>query len=75
MPAEKQFDARKEILRLLLERVASERHPSGATLNMIEGLLAAPDDKEMYARLLMDKIETSRYPSIDMLNRLMRQAA
>jgi hypothetical protein len=75
MAQEKRFDARQEILRLLMQKVGSERHPSGATLNMIETLLAAPDDKELYARMLMDKIETSRYPSIDMLNRLLRQAA
>lgn len=75
MAQDNRLDIRMEILRLLLEKVASERHPSGTMLNLIEQLLRTPDDVELYARILMNKIESDRHPSIDMMNRLLAQAA
>jgi hypothetical protein len=75
MARDDRFDLRGEILRLLLVKVARDRHPSGAMLNQIEQLLRTPDDVERYARVLMDKIEGERHPSIDMLNRVLAQAA
>jgi hypothetical protein len=74
MAQDDRFDARREILRVLMQKVARDRHPSGAMLNQIERLLRTPDDVEMYVRTLMDKIETERNPSIDMLNRVLAQA-
>jgi hypothetical protein len=75
MARDDRFDVRREILRLLLQKVARDRHPSVAMLNQIEQLLSSPDDVEKYVRVLMDKIETERFPSIDMLNRVLAQAA
>ena len=75
MAEDNRLDVRMEIFRMLLEKVAGERHPSGSTLNMIEQLLSSPDDKDMYVRMLLQKMESDKYPSIDMLNRLLRQAA
>lgn len=75
MAQDNRLDIRMEILRLLLEKVARERHPSGTMLNLIEQLLRTPDDVELYARILMNKIESDRHPSIDMMNRLLAQAA
>lgn len=75
MAQDNRLDIRMEILRLLLEKAARERHPSGTMLNLIEQLLRTPDDVELYARILMNKIESDRHPSIDMMNRLLAQAA
>ena len=49
MAREGGFDVRKEVIRLLLEKVAQDRHPSGAMLNTIEQLLT-PEYVPAYAR-------------------------
>lgn len=74
MADDNRLDVRREILRLLLQKVAGDRHPSGTMLNLIEQLVRTPDDVDMYARVLMEKIESDRHPSIDMLNRVLAQA-
>lgn len=75
MAKDDRLDVRREILRLLLQKVAGDRHPSGGMLNLIEDLLRDPDDVEMYARVLMQKIESDRHPSRDMMNRVLKYAA
>jgi hypothetical protein len=63
-------DVRGEVVDLLLEKIASDRHPSVTMMNMVEELLA-PDDVPAYAAVLLDKVKTDRYPSYSMLRRLM----
>jgi hypothetical protein len=63
-------DVRGEVVDLLLEKIASDRHPSVTMMNLVEELLA-PDDVPAYAAVLMDKVQTETYPSISMLRRLM----
>ncbi|MFL6043751.1 MAG: hypothetical protein ACJ72M_01370 [Propionibacteriaceae bacterium] len=62
-------DVRGEVVDLLLEKIASDRHPSVTMMNMVEELLAP--DVPAYAAVLLDKVKTEKYPSYSMLRRLM----
>jgi hypothetical protein len=64
------IDVRGEVVNLLLQKIASDRHPSITMMNLIEELLV-PDDVPAYAGVLMDKVKTETYPSISMIRRLM----
>lgn len=63
-------DVRREVLRVLMGKVASDDYPSTTMLDMIESMLT-PDEVPAYAELLMEKIRRDRFPSIPMLNRVM----
>lgn len=62
-------DARLQLLRVLMDKVAEETYPSATIMDTIEELMI-PQELPVYARLLAEKIEDSRFPSIDMINRL-----
>lgn len=62
-------DARLQLLRVLMDKVAEENYPSATIMDTIEELMI-PQELPVYARLLAEKIEDSRFPSIDMINRL-----
>jgi hypothetical protein len=62
-------DVRGELVNMLIEKIASDRHPSVAMMNLVEGLLA-PDDLPAYVGVLLDKVTTQRYPSLPMIRRL-----
>lgn len=64
-----QQDVRQAVLRMLIEKIASERHPSVAQMNMVQQLLA-PDEVPMFAEVLLDKVRDETYPSLMMLKRL-----
>jgi hypothetical protein len=64
-----EIDIRAEVVELLLEIIARDRHPSVTMLDMVE-VLANPEERGIYARVLMDKVQSSRYPSIPMMRRL-----
>jgi hypothetical protein len=66
----KGVDVRREVVNLLIQKIASDRHPSVPMMNLVEELLA-PDDIPAYAGVLMDKVKTERYPSYSMIRRLM----
>jgi hypothetical protein len=66
----KGVDVRGEVVNLLIQKIASDRHPSVPMMNLVEELLA-PDDVPAYAGVLMDKVKTERYPSYSMIRRLM----
>jgi hypothetical protein len=66
----KGVDVRREVVNLLIQKIASDRHPSVPMMNLVEELLA-PDDVPAYAGVLMDKVKTERYPSYSMIRRLM----
>ena len=63
-------DIRGEIVDLLLQKVATDRHPSSTMMNFIEELIT-PDEVSAYAGILMDKVKTERYPSLPMIRRLL----
>ena len=64
-----QLDVRQAVLRMLIEKIASERHPSVAQMNMVQELLT-PDEVPMFAEVLLDKVRDETYPSLMMLKRL-----
>lgn len=63
------FDARHEIVSLLIEKVRRDPYPSTTMMDLIEEMLA-PEDLEAYSTALMDKIRRDEFPSIDMMSRL-----
>jgi hypothetical protein len=67
----RQLTVREQVLDLLLEKVESDRYPSSAMLDDIEGLLT-PWRREDYARVLLDKVRQDRFPSRSMVERLVR---
>jgi hypothetical protein len=73
MAREAGFDVRQEVIKLLLEKVAQERHPSGDMLNTIEQSLT-PEYLPAYAQVLMQKLRDDKHPSKDMLKRVMTLA-
>ena len=66
----KGIDVRGEVVNLLLEKIASDRHPSVTDMDLVEQLLA-PDDVPVYVSVLWDKVEGERYPSSTMIRRLL----
>lgn len=62
-------DARLQLLRVLMDKVAEENYPSATMMDTIEELMI-PQELPVYAQLLVDHIERSRFPSIDMIQRL-----
>ena len=68
--AAEQYDARRELLDILLTRVKGERYPSGTMMDLIEQLMG-PDERSIYAQVLIDKIRHDRRPSLDMMRRVM----
>ena len=64
------INVRGEMVDMLLERIARERHPSAAMMDVVEQLLS-PDDVPVYAGILFDKVKTERYPSLPMIRRLL----
>jgi type IV secretory pathway VirD2 relaxase len=68
--ADDNFDARRELLRILLGRVQNDRHPSATMMNLIEELMG-PEERAVYARLLLEKIRGDRWPSLQMIRRVM----
>lgn len=60
---------RQELIRLLVEKIESDRHPSVAQMNMVESLLS-PREIPVYARILMDKMRDDTYPDLMMMKRI-----
>jgi hypothetical protein len=73
MARDAEYDVRREMLRLLLSKVADDPYPSTTMLDMIEEMLT-PEEVPAYAELLMQKIRRDRFPSIPMMNRLAKFA-
>jgi hypothetical protein len=70
MASGSEYDVRREVLRMLMGKVAEDNYPSATMLDMIEQMLS-PDEVPAYAELLMQKIRDDRFPSIPLLNRVM----
>lgn len=63
------YDARRELLRALLDKVQADPYPSTTMLDIIESLLE-PREVQWYAEELLDRIRSDRFPSIDMIRRV-----
>ena len=68
--AAEQYDARRELLRFLLDRVHGDRYPSVAMMDLIEELMG-PDEAPVYAQVLMEKIRRERWPSLSLIRRVL----
>ena len=66
----KGVDVRGEVVNMLIQKIATDRHPSVTMMNLVEDLLE-PDDVPAYVGVLMDKVKTEKYPSLSMIRRLM----
>ena len=64
-----EIDIRREIVNMLVEKIARDRNPSITQMDLVEQLLT-PDDVPAYVAVLMDKVKSERYPSLSMINRL-----
>ena len=71
--AAEQYDARRELLKILLARVQRDRHPSVTMMDLIEQLIG-PNERPVYAQVLMDKIRQDSHPSLDMMQRVLALA-
>ena len=58
----------------LLERIASDPHPSGTHMDMLESI-APPEVRVQYVLHLMERIEDDVHPSIPMMQRVQRLIA
>ena len=63
------LDVRREVVDMLVQKIAMDRNPSIAMMNFVEELLT-PDDFPAYVAVLMDKVKTEKYPSLAMIRRL-----
>ena len=58
----------------LLDRVAQDRYPSSAMLDMLERDMRSEDDRAAYVAVLLDKAGKDKFPSLPMLRRIARIA-
>lgn len=70
MGSEDKDFVRREMLRMLMTKVANDNYPSTTHLDLIEQLLT-PEDVPAYAELLMERIRKDNYPSIPLMSRVM----
>jgi hypothetical protein len=68
MPITKAHD---RYLRVLLERIAMDRYPSGELMDRVEILLDR-EHVDDYVELLFEKAENDHYPSKQILDRIAR---
>jgi hypothetical protein len=64
-------DAHDRYMRLLLQKIAMDRYPSGELMDRVEILLDR-EHVDTYVELLFEKIEADHYPSKQMLDRVAR---
>jgi hypothetical protein len=67
------FDARAELVSLLIEKIENDQYPSTTMLDMLEQNLA-PDEVPVYVAMLTRRVRSDRFPSIPMLSRLQKYA-
>jgi hypothetical protein len=65
-----QYDARRELLKILLTRVQRDRFPSSTHMNLVEQLMG-PDERSIYAQVLLEKIRNDPHPSLPMMQRVL----
>jgi hypothetical protein len=68
MPITKAHD---RYMRLLFDRIAADRYPSGELMDRVEILLDR-EHVDDYVELLFQKVESCHYPSKQLLDRITR---
>ena len=71
--ADNDFDARSEMVRLLLGKVANDTYPSTTMLDLIEEVVT-DDERGEYIQVLWEKVRDDTYPSLALMTRLRDQA-
>jgi len=66
--------AQERYYELVLEKIASDRYPSGQLMDRLEAAFASREQLAEYLDVLLEKIEADRYPSKQMLDRVHRLA-
>jgi len=66
-----QYDARRELLKIMLDRVQRDRFPSVTMMDIVEELMG-PEERAVYARVLIDKIRSDPHPSLPMMRRVLQ---
>jgi hypothetical protein len=65
-----QYDARRELLDILLNRVHRDRYPSNTMMDIVEQLMG-PEERSVYQQVLMEKIRNDPHPSLPMIRRVL----
>ena len=65
---------REHYVDVLLERIAQDKYPSLAQMNLVESLMPV-DQMDFYLGILFEKIEAEEYPSLGMLARVQHLVA
>jgi hypothetical protein len=65
-----QYDARQELLDMLLTKVDGDPYPSSTMMDLIEQLMG-PEERAVYVQVLMHKIRNQRHPSLPMIRRVL----
>jgi hypothetical protein len=69
MARDEDFDIRRELVGLLLNKVYADPYPSSTMMNIVEQLVT-PREEPAYAIILMAKIQADTFPSIDLIKRV-----
>jgi hypothetical protein len=67
--AQDDADIRRQLLAVLMRKVADDHYPSVTMLDMIEQLVT-PEEEQEYTSLLLEKVQVDNFPSIDLLRRV-----
>ena len=57
---------------VLMDRVRTDRYPSGQLLDRLEAVIYTPEQVSDYVEMLIEKVDESWYPSGQMLDRVQR---
>jgi hypothetical protein len=60
---------RRELVRLLLDKVHQDPYPSVTMMDLVEELIS-DDERADYAAVLMEKIRADQFPSHDLMVRV-----
>ena len=71
MPTSQHYDPRKELVKVMIAKVAGDTHPSITMMNMIEAMLE-PDEVPAYVDMLLDRLRRDHFPSIPMMRRIQK---
>lgn len=69
MPEAGSYDARAELVSVLLQKVQEDQYPSSTMLDMLEQMMT-PDELPEYVETLLGLVREERFPSIPMLQRI-----
>jgi hypothetical protein len=63
------YDARDQLMAVLLDKIANDAYPSGTMMDLVEELLR-PEHVPVYTEVLLAKIRDDEFPSLDLIKRV-----